>query len=77
MPTLHDIKRIGEFKCNVSHLNKMCEKINQTPYRVYELIEEYGSFVDSYTRETIFQYIADKYHDGDYSKVYNAWLRVA
>lgn len=74
MPTLQDIKRIGEFKVNTAHLNVMCDKIDRTPHKVYEIIVEYGSFVDSYTRETIFQYLADKYHDGDYDNLYNRWI---
>ncbi len=72
--TLQIIKRIGEFDCNIYQLNKMCDKVNQTPWNVYQIIEEYGSFADSYTRECIFNYIADKYHNGDYEKVYRKWL---
>ena len=73
--TLHEIKKIGEFPCNISHLNRMCDKIKEQPAKVYDIIQEYGSFIDSYTRESIFQYIADKYHNGDYNKVYNQWLK--
>jgi hypothetical protein len=74
--TLHDIKRVGEFRCNVSHLNKMAAKIKAAPQNVYEIVREYGGLVDSVTRETIFSYIADKYHGGDYDKIYYAWLGI-
>jgi len=79
MTTLHDIKQAGEFKCNIARLNIMCKHIARRPSKVYEIAKEYGTpfVVDSYMRETIFQYIADKYHNGDYSKVYNAWLKAA
>lgn len=72
--TLQDIKRIGEFNCNIYHINKMTEKVKKNPGQVYELMTEYGTFQDSYTREVIFQYIADKYYNGNYDVVYNQWL---
>jgi hypothetical protein len=75
MTTLQDIKRVGEFPCNIAALNRMTAQVNRTPWRVYEIMTEYGTFQDSWTRETIFQYIADKYHDGDYEKVYQRWLK--
>lgn len=76
MPTLQDIKRIGGFTANISHLNRMCKRIKDSPAQVYEIMQEYGTEygVDSFTRETIFSYIADKYHGGDYGKVYDRWL---
>lgn len=74
--TLQDIKRIGEFDCNVYRINMMCAEINRTPQKVYEIMAKYGTSigVDSYTRESIFNYIADKYHNGNYNIVYNKWL---
>lgn len=72
--TLQQIKTMGEFNCNVSHLNRMCAKIKESPAKVYEIIKEYGGLDDTVTREAIFSYIADKYHAGNYDKVYNAWL---
>lgn len=76
MNTLQNIKEVGGFTCNLSHLNRMVSKISSNPSRVYEIVEEYGSpyGVDSYTRETIFQYIASKYDNDNYDRVYNAWL---
>jgi hypothetical protein len=72
--TLSEIKRMGEFSCNTSHLNRMCAKIKETPAKVYDLIKEYGGLEDTVTREAIFSYIADKYHNGNYDIVYNKWL---
>lgn len=72
--TLQDIKQQGNFTCNISHLNRLCKKVNDTPYKCYELIHEYGGDADSVTREAIFSYIADKYHGGDYGVVYDKWL---
>lgn len=74
MTTLHTIKDMGNFKCKTVALNHLCSEVNKEPSRVYELISEYGGEADSVTREEIFSYIADKYHCGDYSVVYNAWL---
>ena len=77
MTTLQQVKEVGEFTANISHLNKMCDKIKETPKKVYEIAAEYGTpfaMGDSYMRETIFSYIADKFYDGDYSKIYNRWI---
>jgi hypothetical protein len=52
----------------------MCAKIKETPAKVYDLIKEYGGLEDTVTREAIFSYIADKYHNGNYDIVYNKWL---
>ena len=73
--TLQEIKKIGQFSANISHLNRMCARIKDNPAKVYEIMAEYGADMDSYTRESIFTYIADKYHNGNYDKVYNAWLK--
>ena len=73
--TLNKVKEDGNFTCNISHLNRMCSKINQTPSRVYDIIKEYGGEDDTITRETIFSYITDKYNNGDYDKIYKSWLR--
>lgn len=75
--SLNTIKYKGEFDCNIAHLNIMCKKINNYPHKVYDLIEQYGGEADSVTREAIFTYIADKYHNGDYSVVYDKWLEGA
>jgi len=77
--TLQDIKKVGGFTANISHLNRMCRRIKDEPSKVYEIMQEYGTAygVDSYTRETIFSYIANKYHNGNYDRVYNSWLRNA
>jgi hypothetical protein len=74
--SLLEIKKIGQFTANVSHLNRMCQRINDEPQRVYEIMQEYGTpfTIDSYTRESIFSYIADKYHNGNYNRVYKRWL---
>jgi hypothetical protein len=74
MKTLQEVKDAGGFTCNISHLNRLCSKVKESPAKVYELIREYGGEADSFTRETIFSYIADKYHNGNYDKVYDQWL---
>jgi Mg2+/Co2+ transporter CorB len=75
--TLLQVKRAGKFKCNASHLNKMCAKIKQRPQKFYEIIEEYGGIADTVTREKIFEFITDKYNDGNYAKIYDLWLQRA
>jgi Mg2+/Co2+ transporter CorC len=75
--TLHEVKRSGQFTCNTSQLNRMCDKIKKNPENVYELIDEYGGIADSVTREKIFQYLTDKYNDGDYEKIFSLWLQRA
>jgi hypothetical protein len=77
--TLQDIKEAGQFTANTSHLSRMCSRIWRQPGQVYEIAQEYGTpFVaDSYMRETIFSYIADKYYGGDYDKIYSRWLSTA
>lgn len=72
--TLQEIKRQGEFTCNIAHLNRLCAKVKDKPWKVYDLIDDYGGMADTVTREAMFNYIADKYHDGDYDKVYKPWL---
>ena len=74
MITLSNIKQKGDFKCNIHHLNKLCEKVNRSPQKVYDLISEYGGEADTITREAIFYYIANKYHNGDYNVTYDKWL---
>ncbi len=74
MITLNTIKKCGGFTCNISHLNRLCEQVNQRPNQVYELIAQYGGEADSVTRETIFEYIANKYNNGDYGIAYDRWL---
>ena len=74
-PTLQAVKEHGEFKCNISHLNRMCDKVKETPAKVYDIIEEYNGNADSVTRETIFQYLTAKYYDGDYQVIYQQWMR--
>lgn len=59
---------------NISHLNRLADKVKESPADVYELMEEYGIPLDSVIREKLFRYIADKYYDGDYRKVYDRWL---
>lgn len=75
--TLQDIKQdavtIG-FKGNVSHLNRLATKVNRNPSKVYEYMQEFGIPFDSIIREKLFGYIADKYHNGNYDKVYRQWL---
>lgn len=75
--TLQDIKAdamtIG-YQGNVSHLNRLANKIKANPAKVYDYMAEYGIPADSIIREKLFSYIADKYHSGNYAKVYNAWL---
>ena len=77
MTTLQQVKEVGGFTANISHLNRMCDRIKRNPNKVYEIMLEYGTphGVDSSTRETIFSYIADKFYSGDYDRVYNQWLR--
>lgn len=72
--TLQNIKNVGWFKTNVAHLNIMVRLIKESPADVYTIIQKYGGEPDTLTRETIFLYIADKYYDGDYNKIYNRWL---
>lgn len=72
--TLNEIKKIGQFPCNVANLNRMCLSVKRVPGMVYDLIAEYGGLQDTVTREAIFSYVADKYHNGNYDKVYTAWL---
>lgn len=76
--TLQDIKEdamtLG-FKGNLSHINRLADKVYANPARVYELMQEYGIGADSVIREKLFSYIADKYHDGDYNKVYDKWIK--
>jgi hypothetical protein len=72
--TLHEIKRQGNFTCNVSHLNRLCEKVNTMPHKVYSLIGDFGGMPDTVTREAIFQYVADKYNNGNYETIYQRWL---
>lgn len=75
MTTLQHIKKIGTFPGNISHMNRLCALVNGRPWDVYDLIDEYGGEADSVTREAIFGYIADKYHDGDYGKTYKRWMK--
>lgn len=74
--TLQAVKQAGGFTATIPELDTMARRIRDNPARVYEIMQEYGTAygVDSYTRETIFQYIADEYHAGDYGIVYDAWL---
>jgi hypothetical protein len=72
--TLHDIKKNGLFKCNIARLNIMADKIYKQPKDVYEFIEEYGGDPDSYTRETIFSYLSEKYDAGNYDLIFDRWL---
>lgn len=70
-----DAKIIG-FKGNLSHINVLVHLVFAKPQRVYEFMNMYGMGADSVLREEIFTYIADKYYDGDYDKIYNEWLGV-
>lgn len=75
--TLQDIKAdamtIG-YKGNLYHLSRLASKIADNPSKVYDYMAEYGIPGDSIIREKLFSYIADKYHNGNYAKVYDAWL---
>lgn len=75
--TLHDIRRdamtIG-FSGNISHLNRLASKVKDEPWRVYEFMDEYGIVTDSVIREKLFTYIANKYYNGNYDKIYKQWL---
>lgn len=71
--TLQSVKEAGNFICNISHLNTLCRKIKEQPRNVYDLIEQYGGEADTVTREAIFSYIANKYYDGDYDRIYKRW----
>lgn len=71
--TLQTIKQYGEFTCNLSHLNRLCAKVNAEPEKVYPLIREYGGMDDTVTREAIFSYVAEKYHK-EYNEIYHRWL---
>lgn len=75
--TLQDIKNDAKtlgFKGNISHINILTYKVFAKPDMVYEFMEEYGIPCDSVIREKIFSYIADKFYNGDYDKVYKQWL---
>lgn len=77
--TLNDIKQDAKtlgFNGNTSHINIMCYKVFARPDKVYEILEQYGIGADSVLREKIFSYIADKFYNGDYDRVYNEWLGV-
>lgn len=72
--TLGTIKDNGSFACNLSHISRLCKKVKEEPSKVYDLIKEYNGIADTVTRESIFQYVTDKYNAGNYDVVYNAWL---
>lgn len=72
--TLNQIKKLGEFPGNISYMNRLCAAINDYPAKVYELISLYRGQADTVTREAIFGYIADKYHNGNYDITYDRWL---
>jgi ABC-type amino acid transport substrate-binding protein len=77
--TLQNIKEDAQtigFKGNLSHINVLVHMVFAKPQRVYEFMDWYGIDGDSFLREKIFTYIADKYYDGDYDKIYNEWLGV-
>lgn len=74
--TLQGIKKAGNFTANIAHLNGMTKIISQQPARVYEIISKYGGEADTVTREAIFSYIADKYDNGNYDRVYKQWLEI-
>jgi len=78
--TLQDIvldARNCGFKGNISHMNRLADKVNKRPDKVYDLMAEYGIYHDSIIREKLFQYLADKYHKGNYDKLYKRWLQAA
>ena len=74
MTTLQDIRKAGNFNCQARTLERLCNSVKLAPSSVYNLISYYGGEADSYTRETIFSYIADSFYNGDYDKIYLEWL---
>lgn len=71
--TLRTIKEYGQLPGNISHINRLCAKVNDEPDRVYDLIREYHGIADTVTREAIFSYVSRKYRKR-YELVYSAWL---
>lgn len=76
--TIRDIykeAKIVGYKGNMSHISRLAKKTSDNPALVYVYMEDYGIAVDSVVREKLFAYIADKYHHGNYERVYRSWLR--
>jgi hypothetical protein len=74
MATLSDIKQAGGFDIDFFDIDIMASFINKTPSKVYDYIAQYGGEADSYTRETIFGYIANKFYNDNYDVIYDRWL---
>ena len=75
MKSLYEIKELGNFDLSMERIELLCALVADSPQNVYSLIALVGGEADTVTREAIFQYIADKYHNGNYDTVYTAWLQ--
>jgi hypothetical protein len=72
--TLKEIKRVGNFEMTSPYIRNMCVNVMNNPAKVYEIIKDCGGEADTVSREAIFSYIADEFLNGDYDKIYEAWL---
>jgi hypothetical protein len=68
-----DAKTLG-FNGSTSDIEALCYMVFAQPQKVYEFMNFYGIGTDSVIREKIFTWVANKFYDGDYEKIYNLWL---